>query len=71
MAIAEIKTRQVKINNEGLEIDAYLATPTADGTYPAIVVIQEIFGVNAHIRDITERIAQQGYAGVWQFKVSA
>ena len=64
MAIAEIKTRQVKINNEGLEIDAYLATPKADGTYPAIIVIQEIFGVNAHIRDITERIAQQGYVAI-------
>ncbi len=64
MAIAEIKTQQVKINNQDLEIDAYLATPTAEGTYPAIIVIQEIFGVNAHIRDITERIAQQGYVAI-------
>ncbi len=64
MTIAQIQTQQVKINNKGLEIDAYLATPTAEGTYPAIIVIQEIFGVNAHIRDVTERIAQQGYVAI-------
>ena len=64
MAIAEIKTQQVKIKNQDLEIDAYLAIPSADRTYPAIIVIQEIFGVNAHIRDLTERIAKQGYVAI-------
>ncbi|MDJ0902945.1 MAG: dienelactone hydrolase family protein [Xenococcus sp. MO_188.B8] len=64
MTIAEIKTQQVKIKNQDLEIDAYLAIPSAEGTYPAIIVIQEIFGVNAHIRDLTERIAKQGYVAI-------
>ncbi|ELS02636.1 dienelactone hydrolase-like enzyme [Xenococcus sp. PCC 7305] len=60
----QIKTKQVKINNQDLEIDAYLASPIAEGTYPAIIVIQEIFGVNEHIRDVTERIARQGYVAI-------
>jgi carboxymethylenebutenolidase len=47
-----------------LPIDAYLAQPVATGTYPAIIVIQEIFGVNAHIRQVTERIAQEGYVAI-------
>ena len=64
MTIAEIQTQQVTINNQDLEIAAYLATPKAQGTYPAIIVIQEIFGVNAHIRDLTERIARQGYVAI-------
>ena len=34
------------------------------GTYPAIIVIQEIFGVNDHIRDLTARIAKQGYVAI-------
>ena len=64
MTIAEIQTEQVTIHNQDLEIAAYLATPKAQGTYPAIIVIQEIFGVNAHIRDLTERIARQGYVAI-------
>ena len=64
MTIAEIKTHQVTINNQGLAIDAYLVTPEDAGTYPAVIVIQEIFGVNEHIRDVTERIARQGYVAI-------
>ena len=64
MAEQEIRTTKVKVPNGDLEIDAYLATPTALGTYPGIVVLQEIFGVNAHIRDVTERIAKEGYVAI-------
>ena len=64
MAIAEITAQTVTINNQGLEIAAYLATPNNPGTYPGIIVIQEIFGVNEHIRDVTERIARQGYVAI-------
>jgi carboxymethylenebutenolidase len=59
-----IATRNVTISNGNLDIAAYLATPTAGGTYPAIVVVQEIFGVNDHIRDVTERIAREGYVAI-------
>ncbi len=59
-----ITTQFVKIPNQNISIDAYLATPNQPGTFPAIIVIQEIFGVNAHIRDVTERIANQGYVAI-------
>ena len=59
-----VSTRKVKVQNADLAIDAYLAMPQEAGTYPAIVVIQEIFGVNAHIRDITERFAKEGYVAI-------
>jgi carboxymethylenebutenolidase len=62
--IMDIKTENVKVDNGNLAIDAYLATPTAEGIFPAVVVIQEIFGVNDHIRDVTRRIAQQGYVAI-------
>jgi len=54
----------VKIHNGNLAIDAYLAMPKAAGSFPAIVVLQEIFGVNYHIRDVTDRIAQLGYVAI-------
>lgn len=62
--IDQIRTAYVKIPNVDLEISAYLATPTSVGFYPGIVVLQEIFGVNAHIREVTERIAKEGYVAI-------
>jgi carboxymethylenebutenolidase len=59
-----IETQQVKVNNGDLAIDAYLAFPQDDGQFPGIIVIQEIFGVNAHIRDVTRRLAQEGYVAI-------
>ncbi|MBD2304540.1 dienelactone hydrolase family protein [Chroococcidiopsis sp. FACHB-1243] len=64
MTDKEIQTNHVKISVDGLDIDTYLAAPTIDGTYPGIVVLQEVFGVNSHIRDITERIAKLGYVAI-------
>jgi len=58
-----IATDRVTLYN-GIEIDAYLAQPSEPGTYPGIVVFQEIFGVNAHIRDVTDRLARQGFIAI-------
>ena len=41
----------------------YLASPDrANGALPAVIVIQEILGVDEHIQDVTRRIAAAGYA---------
>jgi carboxymethylenebutenolidase len=42
---------------------AYVARPKADKA-PAVVVIQEIFGVNQVMRDITDGLAGQGYLAI-------
>lgn len=61
MTVSEIRAGWVKVSNGNLQIDAYLAQPAGAGQLPAVIVIQEVFGVNAHIRDVTERFARQGY----------
>ena len=60
----QINTQWVQIQNDDLVIDAYLAAPTEAGLWPGVVVIQEIFGVNEHIRDVTDRIAKEGYVAI-------
>ncbi|MEH2068350.1 MAG: dienelactone hydrolase family protein [Nostoc sp.] len=60
----EINTTKVKIPNNDLEIDAYLAQPAHQGTFAAVIVFPEIFGINTNIRDITELIAKQGYVAI-------
>lgn len=64
MADLEIRTSKVKVPNGDLQIDAYLAQPLAEGTFPGVIVIQEIFGVNIHIREVTQRLAQEGYVAI-------
>lgn len=64
MANREIQTEFVTVTNGSLEIAAYLAKPVGEGLFPGIVVIQEIFGVNHHIRDVTERFAKEGYIAI-------
>jgi carboxymethylenebutenolidase len=63
MTDTAIHSNWVTVYNE-LPIDAYLAEPAEAGAFPGIVVIQEIFGVNEHIRSVTERIAQLGYVAI-------
>ncbi|PZV26820.1 MAG: carboxymethylenebutenolidase [Snowella sp.] len=60
----QINTKWVQVHNGDLAIDAYLATPTGSGVWPSVIVIQEIFGVNEHIRDVTDRIAKEGYVAI-------
>ncbi|MDX2099027.1 MAG: dienelactone hydrolase family protein [Leptolyngbyaceae cyanobacterium bins.59] len=60
----EIQTTPVQIPGNELQIAAYLAHPQGEGPFPAIVVLQEIFGVNAHIREVTERFAREGYVAI-------
>jgi carboxymethylenebutenolidase len=45
------------------QIAAYLARPEGEAK-GGLVVIQEIFGVNQHIRDVVERYAKAGYVTI-------
>jgi carboxymethylenebutenolidase len=54
----------VKIkSDDGFEFDAYLAKPTGQAK-GGILVIQEIFGVNSHIRSVADGYADAGYAAI-------
>jgi carboxymethylenebutenolidase len=43
---------------------AYLARPAGAGPSPAVLVIQEAFGLNEHIKDVTRRVAAEGYVAL-------
>lgn len=60
----DIVTQWVKVKGEDVILDCYFAKPSQPGNYPAIVVIQEVFGVNIHIREVTEKIAEEGYIAI-------
>src|ERR1700754_4176670 len=49
--------------SDGFELGAYRADP-ATAPKAAVVVIQEIFGVNHHIRAVCDRLAGEGYVAI-------
>lgn len=55
---------EVKIPVKGGEIPAYRAMPAKGRNFPTVLVVQEIFGVHEHIKDICRRFAKAGYLAV-------
>ncbi len=49
---------------DGFEASAYKADAIGGAPRGAVVVIQEIFGVNGHIRDVCDRYAEVGYTAI-------
>src|SRR5882672_5679749 len=49
---------------DGTSMQAYVAYPDTSGPHPGVIVLQEAFGVNPHIRDVTGRFASEGYVAI-------
>src|SRR5271168_774077 len=49
---------------DGSAMNAYVARPADGAPRPGMMVFQEAFGVNAHIRDVTERCARSGLVAI-------
>jgi carboxymethylenebutenolidase len=55
---------EVKIPVGSEQIPGYRAMPNSGGPFPVVLVVQEIFGVHEHIKDICRRFAKLGYLAV-------
>jgi len=55
---------EVKIPVADGQIPAYVARPAKPGKHPVILVVQEIFGVHEHIKDMCRRYAKLGYYAI-------
>jgi len=49
---------------DGSSMPAFVARPEEKGSFPGMLVFQEAFGVNPHIRDVAQRIASEGYVAI-------
>ncbi len=58
-----ITTESVTLQSDGSDMSVYVARPKATNA-PAIIVFQEAFGVNAPIKDVANRLAEEGYVTV-------
>lgn len=60
----EITSGMVQVSAEAGRMAAFVARPTADGKHAAVVVVQEAFGLNAHIKEVAARFAREGYVAL-------
>ena len=59
-------TRQpdIELFADGRQTRGYLAVPSGRGPWPGVVVIQEWWGLNDNIRDIADRLANEGFVAL-------
>lgn len=55
---------EIKVRSGDFELPAYEARPAGNGPFPVVLVIQEVFGVHEHIKDVCRRLAKEGYLAV-------
>ena len=55
---------EVKIAVKDGQMPAYRAMPAGGKNLPVVLVVQEIFGVHEHIKDICRRFAKEGYLAI-------
>jgi carboxymethylenebutenolidase len=59
-----LEAGEVHVPGSDAEIPAYRSKPKGDGPFPVVLVVQEIFGVHEHIKDLTRRFAKAGYYAI-------
>lgn len=56
--------QDVTFPSGNIQLTGVLARPDGEGTFPAVVIIHEIFGLNDNMRDIARRFADAGYVAL-------
>ncbi len=76
LSVRPVRASTIKTDLEGLKggmvslptadgnVPAYMAMPAAGSNHPVILVVQEIFGVHEHIKDVCRRLAKQGHLAI-------
>ena len=60
----EVRAEAVEFAGEDTQVAGYLARPSAEGTFPVILVCHENRGLTDHIRDVARRLAKAGYVSL-------
>ena len=62
--MADISTNDVTYPANGVDGVGYLARPGGGGAHPGVIVIQEWWGLEGHIKDIAARFAREGFVAL-------
>ncbi|MEP7150114.1 MAG: dienelactone hydrolase family protein [Nitrospira sp.] len=62
--MANIRETMVEYPGEGMALTDYVAAPATKEARPAIIIVQEWWGLDGHIKDIAKRFADEGYVAI-------
>jgi len=62
--MAALKDMMVQYPGDGVTVRAYLVGQQGGARRPAVIVVQEWWGLNDHLKDIARRLAQEGYVAI-------
>lgn len=60
----DITTSSLQLDTPDGKMEVFEARPKEGGARPAVIVLMEAFGLNNHIKDVTQRIAREGYVAI-------
>src|SRR2546427_11732461 len=60
----DVESQMVELPAAVGSMPAFLARPKEGARAPCVLVIQEAFGLNDHIKDVARRIAREGYVAL-------
>lgn len=61
---SQLVSHDVTFPGKACQLKAFVAHQSGGGPRPAVIVVQEWWGLDDHIRDVTRRFAQEGYFAV-------
>ena len=61
---AGLSAGEIKIPTNDVQLPGYRAMPARGSGFPTVLVVQEVFGVHEHIKDLCRRLAKLGYFAV-------
>ena len=64
MASEDVVSREVTYPGRACKVKAFVVEPAADRAHAAMIVVQEWWGLNDHIRDLARRFAREGYFAI-------
>jgi carboxymethylenebutenolidase len=65
MSVAGVTKEKIELNvADSPPMSAYVSRPADAGPHPGLMVFQEAFGVNSHIRNVADRFAAEGYVAI-------
>lgn len=64
MANTDLVSREVTYPGRACKLNAFVAEPADDGPRASVIVVQEWWGLNDHIRDVARRFAREGYFAI-------
>jgi carboxymethylenebutenolidase len=62
--VADVRTESVEFPANGETGHGFLALPAGDGPFPGVIVVQEWWGLDDHIKDVAQRFAGEGFVAL-------